>query len=50
MEIYTCTYRDGNKKPGDKKFNIQSSRTEQTSEITMTPALYCCTTLDRIGS
>ena len=26
-------------KPGEKKFNIQSSRTEQMSEI-MTPALY----------
>ena len=31
------------KKSGDKKFNIQSSRTEQSSEITMAPAQYHCT-------
>ena len=36
MEII---YRDGNKSP-ETRF---SSKTEQASEITMTPALYRCT-------
>ena len=37
-------YRDGNKSP-ETRFNMytHSSKTEQGSEITMIPALYCCT-------
>ena len=38
-------YRDGNKSPATR-FNevyAHSSKTEQASEITMTPALYRCT-------
>ena len=37
---------DGNKSP-ETRFNkvyIHNSKTEQASEITMTPALYRCTT------
>ena len=45
LKILNNNYRDGNKSPETRfnKVSTHSSKTEQASEITMTPALYCRT-------